>query len=533
VREALNEVEPEMLLEQPRQVLWEALRKTVAWHLEYSDAKWAFAAEEVDGLDALANRLASVRPETRHGWLFDARWVELGDLRRRDDHQAYEHELARRRGEAIGEVYAAGGLEGVLEFARAHQAPLVGSGFADATGEDHLDTVVGWLDGDETQRQVANAYVWYLCRPRGLPWALALLDRHDQLSLAAQAGVLLCVRDFLSAADAARTRHTDVEMEFWKAFSYVGRGGDFKHVVFVATQLMMVGRWAGALDMLALYMRDDAVDEEYAEAIASAFEGLIDAKGEDREIRALATWDFERLFRYLDQHVDAVGIDRITRIQWYFLSALGFDPPTNSLHRSLAENPAFFNEMICLNYRARTRDVATDEAGERDEQREAQARNAHMLLNSWRLPPGTSVSGDFDIERCELWIHDALDMLEASDRLEIGKQHIGWVLAHTPHGPEGWPSDGVARLIGKLDDDEIDTGMKIRIQNKRGATTRGLTAGGDQERSLAAAYREAAGRFVATEPRVAALLNSLAEIYEDEARHHDAEAERRRRGLHS
>lgn len=93
--------------------------------------------------------------------------------------------------------------------------------------------------------------------------------------------------------------------------------------------------------------------------------------------------------------------------------------------------------------------------------------------------------------------------------------------------------DDVAGLIGRLDDDQIDRGLVLvlRIRNERGVTSRGLTDGGNQERELAATYRASARRFASTEPRVATLLNAVAESHEDEAREHDADAERHRRGL--
>lgn len=532
VQDALGGLDPATIEEPTRQLFWEALRTMVARHREYADAKWAFPAEEVSRLDTLAAKFAPVRPQLRHAWLFDGGWVELGDLRRRDDHQAYEAELTARRAAAIAEIYEEGGLDAVADFARDRQAGFVGVGLADTVGESLADELVWWLAAaDETKRQVANAFVWRLCRSGELPWAIALLDRQKELPAHAQAAVLLCVPDWLAATEVAEAWGLEVEQEFWKAFQYIGRGGNFEHVLFLAEKLMSVGRWAGTLDMLALYAREDTVDEDYAQAVAAAFEGLITAGAEDRESRGLSTWDFERLFRCLDQHVDAIGVDRIIRIQWYFLPALGFDPPTNSLHRRLADDPGFFSEIVALSYRPRHRDRDLDDQQPPDEVKQARATNAYVLLDSWRFPPGTSADGEFSAESCEAWINHAVTLLAASDRLDVGKQHIGWALAHTPPAPDGWPRDDVARLIGRLDDDQIDRGLQLRIYNERGVTSRGLADGGDQERDLAAKYRAAARRFSGAEPRVAALLNGLAESYEDEARHHDADAERHRRGL--
>jgi hypothetical protein len=60
---------------------------------------------------------------------------------------------------------------------------------------------------------------------------------------------------------------------------------------------------------------------------------------------------------------------------------------------------------------------------------------------------------------------------------------------------------------------------------------RGVTEGGDQERELALEYRAQATRFTYTAPRVARILDEIAQQYEHEARLHDGQAEQRRRGL--
>ena len=65
----------------------------------------------------------------------------------------------------------------------------------------------------------------------------------------------------------------------------------------------------------------------------------------------------------------------------------------------------------------------------------------------------------------------------------------------------------------------------------RGATSRSLTDGGEQERMLAADFRQRAAGFRDSYPRVARILNAMAESYEADARREDREAERRRRGL--
>jgi hypothetical protein len=104
-------------------------------------------------------------------------------------------------------------------------------------------------------------------------------------------------------------------------------------------------------------------------------------------------------------------------------------------------------------------------------------------------------------------------------------------LIHASGADLGWPSMEVADLVEELDDDRIDQGIRIGLSNARGVTTRSLTEGGEQERKLAAEFRERAARFRDSHHRVARILRNVAEGYEADARREDREAERRRRGL--
>jgi hypothetical protein len=267
------------------------------------------------------------------------------------------------------------------------------------------------------------------------------------------------------------------------------------------------------------------VDAAYAAAVARALEGLLTST--DPEVRVLDTWDYERAFAVLDAHVGTLGLSRVTQLQWGFLPALGYNPPTTTLHRALANDPAFFVEILSLVYRAK----GDDGTPGRPRIDPAMSENAWRLLRSWHLPPGRSEDGTFDVGRTRAWIDETQRLLVEADRLEVGLEKIGEVLIHTPEGDTGWPSTDVAELIEELDDDEIDDGIRIGLSNARGGTSRSLTEGGEQERTLAVDFRQRADLFRDSHPRVARILNAMAESYEADARREDRKAERQRRGL--
>ena len=166
------------LEEAGRQRIWETLRKFVSHHRQYFDAAWALPEQVLAPFEAIANLFGPVEPSVRHAWLFKG-WVELGDKRIRDDFGAYEEELARRRCDAVGDIYLAGGLEGLLHFADDVESPgQVGAALAQFTdADDHVNELLQLLRGEADARSaVAFAFFGQRFRSRGWPYIDRVLE---------------------------------------------------------------------------------------------------------------------------------------------------------------------------------------------------------------------------------------------------------------------------------------------------------------------------------------------------------------------
>jgi hypothetical protein len=104
---------------------------------------------------------------------------------------------------------------------------------------------------------------------------------------------------------------------------------------------------------------------------------------------------------------------------------------------------------------------------------------------------------------------------------------IGEALSGPATDDDGtWPSEPVRDVLEHEQDDELQTGMHIGRFNQRGVTVRNPYSGGAQERALAEQYRRWADAVRNRWPRSGALLDSLAETYDRDARREDAQAAR-------
>jgi hypothetical protein len=357
---------------------------------------------------------------------------------------------------------------------------------------------------------------------------------------------LLYTDDYPRAWEVADEIGAPVADAFWRNFRTFGLG-DFAHVDFATERLLSADRPGAALDLVALYTRqEDTMSEARAELVAEGLEALLRREAGDDEGRLLSHYDLITLFAAMEG--SELPRERLAQLEWSYLRAFGIDARPIALSEMLAQDPNFFVEIIRLIYKpqsssddenAETEDVDTkakgsdadaDPAG--DEQQAALAANAYHLLSDWNTVPGRREAGTLDPEALEAWVAEARRKLDESGHGAIGDSHIGRMLARVPADEDGLqPHLEVRNLLEKLQSSEIEDGLRVELYNNRGPSSRGLFDGGEQERALVARYSDQAANFTDRWPRTAALLRKLSEGYDREARRMDDEAERRRKGF--
>ena len=517
--------------DEARSALFHALRKFIARHREYSDAEWALPAFQLHVLEAAARSIQPLDLVQKNKWLFENSWVELGDLSRREDFDAYNIAVNERRAAAVGEILRRDGLSAVEKLAAGTQCPhLVGYALAEEAN-DQDNTLLAWLsDEDPSRSSVALGYFAQRLRVQDPSRLDDLLSATDDALV--QARLLRSTRDPAAAWARLAAMNDAVASHYWREFEYYGLGGDFQHALTAARSLITAGRHAAALDLIVLYERRNDTSEA-AEVAALALEGLVTDGLNDPSLGRLQIYGFRQIFSLLSRHREAIGTQRVVHLEFQLLPALGFDAEAPTLHASVAEDSAFFAELVAYAFRA---DHETDDVNQVDEgaleQRRVMARRAYEVLHTWRRCPGVGVDGTLDALALQVWVATARTHLETKDRLASGERQIGSVLAFAPADPDGtYPPVAVRELLESLQSNRVDDGLESSIYNKRGFTSRGMTDGGAQEWKLAEKYRISAGQSTSW-PRTRKLFAKLAESYERDARREDEEAELRRRGLH-
>jgi hypothetical protein len=370
-------------------------------------------------------------------------------------------------------------------------------------------------DVDTSMVDYAKGYADRLAR-RDPQFPFDHLEHFDGRPLA-QARLLQVVADLPAAWAKAKELGTEVDQAYWSDFSVYGRG-EFALVDETSRQLLDHGRVGTALFLMQIYVRGERTRPS-PELVA---EGLKKLGPEDGDLGRLSSYGIGTLIEYLRQ--SDIDEDEVATLEWKLLPTFRFEPKGLLLGRKLARDPAFFVEVLSLCFRARNAEKSTEVPPH-------VATNAFRLLRSWETIPGTEVDV-VNIDALKEWYLTTEQLLVEADRLDIGQQTIGQVLAHAPADEDGlWPCVPVRSFIEHVANKHVESGFRTGCFNKRGVTTRSLAEGGKQEYDLAEQYAGWARRMSATAPRTAAVLRSLADGYVVDGRREDNEARRRLEGF--
>lgn len=507
--------------------LWESLRSVTAQHREYSDAPWALPPAELEKIDNLQGLLQPDSPMERQLWLFQEYTPPIEGQSISRDYQAYEAAVAEARKNAAAEIDRSERFEGLLRLAReATQTYWAGAAIADATTARYERELVSLLGSeDRVEADLGASYVARRFEHEGWPWIEELLTNPNGLSDAQRAILLLMTRDHPKSWKRADELGADVARQFWSRFQPWGLG-DFPHTLYAAERLMQAGRHTASLDLIQLYINRESVNVEALLNLAAS--NLEMLQEDDPDIGLLRQTSFEEFFNRFYDHESALGWDRVARLEWTYLPALGHDAHPRMLGKLLASDPDVFVDVLSAAY-----PPASDKSPSnlsKDEQN--RAMNAYRLLNEWSIPPGAGEDGQIEGDALTDWVSRALLGLERADRVKTGTRLIGRVLAKAQGDPDGnWPCRAIRDLYQGQRSEHMENGFFIEVLNSRGVTSRSPDAGGDLERTEAARYRRFAEHYDDQWHRTAALLRSLADYYERDARGEDNSAERIRRGM--
>jgi hypothetical protein len=505
----LDALDAEALDPSCRLELWRALVDEGESHRLFADARWSLGEAYARRLLALAERFSDPDPPERHARLFHHR-VRLPDVPR-DDYRAQREAVADAQREAAAAVYDSGGLAALMRLAEASRVPRA-VGWAHAAGREDadIDLLLVMLGDGGARGAMAAGWLARRVRDAGAAWVDEQLAALPGLPVEAQARFMLELEPTAAAWEQIDKLNPEVQASYWRSVDpYALQPDDLTAGV---ARLLAVDRPWAAIDVLAGSVHDGSgIDIELADRAleAAAASGELDASVDPG-------YEVGQLLDSMER--SGAPIERLAAHEFTFFALLDQEREPRALAAAIADDPGLFVSVVRHAYRC------ADGADEPDVRTELATHAWHVLEGLHRVP-GTR---DDCVDRDALaeWVHLAREELAATDRVDIGDECLGQLLARAPAEPDDvWPPVAVRAVIETVASDHLESGIENGHVKARGVTMRGIYAGGGQERGMAAELRRDAATMDVRWSRTARMLRSLADTYDSFAAHEDRQAQ--------
>ena len=466
--------------------------------------------------------LAPRNPTGRHQWLFASQWVEesADELEDEDlDFQSREERISRQRRDALKEIWAESGPDGIKELCRSGDASTV-IGWHIAEIQTRIERRVKFVQGMLAEQSIGLQDKYGKC-VEGFLARLDLPARDAVLEgLFANSGFdedghirLLVYAPF----DSGTWKHVDrlpmpLKQRYWEVVTPRRGPHDASAFSTFVDELLKVNRPCAAFYVAHLdWERLDSL--RLIRLLMEVATNGVEPSG----LYRIDRYHVSKALDSLEQRGDT-SRDELARLEFHFIEILDdTDHGIPNLEVQLSESPALFMQVLALAFKRNDggEDPTEWQISDANNQ-DSIASAAYSLLTRAGRIPGTRADGRINLGELRTWLEQVRTLTREYGRIDIGDQMIGQLLSHCPPGEDGiWPCEPVREAIDDIKSQEIATGMSIGLRNARGATLRGK--GGTQERELAGKYRNWSRELSFEHPFTAMLLEQIATSYDCEA----------------
>ena len=495
--------------------LWHKLHAFVAQHESYSYTDWAIKEEQLAGIKRLVEQYkpSDLISQSRH--LFDE-WVP--HLKKNVRPSMEEAEVVRA--EALQNIYAAYGIEGLLKLAKTVKLPTqMGQGFESLTLPfNEIETLIfSLLEAGGECRNLACGISSVQRKKTPDSWAAYfeanILPKASTLKDAAW--LLATWPESTSTWDFVARQGTEFSTTYWKNFGSLPYHGSETDLATAVTMLRSVGCSIRVITSLHQRIKD-ITSQTLLELLDESAKEI----SESGHAPSRLSYALGEIFEELSVRNDLPAVD-VARREYIYLPLIEDSVKGLSVYKVLTADPSEYVEIIASVYSGKN-EIRTENP---TEEMRIKAGMSYRLLKAFHTVPGADLDGIIDESILKDWVIKARSLARQRDRTEIVDEYIGQLLAHSKPAPEGgtWPQAAVANLIDEISSDAMDHGIEIERFNMRGVHWRGIGEGGGQERALAATYRSWARQTSSS--RTTDLLERIALGWDADANREDIRAE--------
>ncbi|MDD4964164.1 MAG: hypothetical protein PHI11_09640 [Gallionella sp.] len=516
--------------DEQREKIRTKLRSKLHRYRNYDKTPAEILEKQLEPQETLYQDLAPIDLVLRHRWLFETYWAKLPCKMPEHLSDQRDELLATVRQTAVSEIVERLGDIGVQRLiAECKEPQVVGMSL----------TKIGWDEAKQVDWVIQHGGNFALGAPfsncvSGLlrftpqenfsPLMNKLLKHGESLDWDAGTRARLLMLAYPNWVTWQLVERQDVEVVriYW---CEVNLGwslpNEKEHLDFVLQRLLAVNRARTALRCCSHAL--DYLDDSLLLEMLQRF-----VQGEEPEGVLPESWDLGNM---LDKLEKSDTIDKMALIQLEFSLFPVFQyeqkDRVSALYKAMMDEPSFFVQLLCLCFKPSHGEIEASVA----EMNPEISTIAWGILHACTRQAGTQANGSIDSAGFIAFIEQVRELSRQADRLDVCDITLGQILAHAPADKNGLAPFSAAReLLDRPEMNNVREGFYVGTRNKRGAHSRAMLAGGEQEYNLAQYYRTLAEPLQTSVPNMAALWEEIAKSYDEDAKREDIQADLRKEG---
>lgn len=523
----LQKLDPKTLSREENNELRAKIRDALDWINSHGNTDQRKIGKS---LKPILERLTPENPLDRVGWLLNSPWPRLPNGDRSDGTH-----IAEVQGNAAREILQEVEMAEIIEFSQTLEFPgVLGGALGRVNKENTQDDafIDALVESSADNSLLFMSYSSSRIAATGRSWVSRHVQRFkdkEKVSLENYAYLYLGLPLDQKSWTAIAEEGEAMEREYWRRVTVRPRPENTEDAIIAVEKLIWAGR-----SFIALEIAGDPQASLPISLLKKLLQEILlaDPKDHSHFAASMFTYYLRHVFNQLHNSAE-LSLEEMARIEWQFASLFDDlqrdDSRSLAIHRLLQKDPLTFSELIGLIYKSddeKRQSINGDDNTEAKKKRQNLAQNARDVLYSWKLMPGVGEDGTVSAEILDGWVSAVRKRCSETGHVTCCDLEVAKMLSKSPIGEDGvWPHPAVRDLLERLRNRIIEKHIPISIFNSRGMTSRAVGEGGQQERELVEKYKGYANATKVKWPRTSAMLDSIANSYDRDAKREDIEAD--------
>jgi hypothetical protein len=510
---------------------WGMIRDYINNNSSFSDSYLIFSPEVMKSLE---NMLKIVEPEDPIAisiWLFNKFSPRISNIRDGifvdvdEDIRESEKRLAAMRQLSVKNIFNIKGIDGILEIALSCKFSWIVA--FTAVHVLSLEQITNLIKTAINHGERGIEFCTYLSgqaegRYKGTWRSLIIQSSRSGTWTAKVTAALMCQwSDSRMTWSEISKLGNDVKSNYWKIKRIPIFEHNIKYKIYQINRFIEVGRSVDLLNSIS-HRSNDIPTKKMLRIFDDAMNIIFQDTEEEKNIVNPDSVSF--FLQKLRERTDVSTKDIASREYKAAHLILMTGKKKLAFHELMAQSPSFYIEVICEVFFPANRNRENERNLTAMQQARVQA--VYALLSGMTTIPGNDSDGNIDSKILIDWVTAARTLANDNDRAAVADIKIGEMLAYAPVDADGaWPHRAVRIVVETVRSVDLERGLQTGRFNMRGVVTRQIYDGGAQERKLEADYRQWAETSRSAWPRMAQVLENIADSWKRDAERQDERSE--------